>query len=400
MTLRPFVFCVLALVAVPAPAQHTSAPAPSRAAREEPKKEEVLPPRDKSAKREGHDEVPLRESLADQVRAVLEKEKNAKPNLVRRRAGAEPPPVPVLTVEVGKGGNTTVQRGRADPGNAPPADARASVQYQRARAMALTGQAPAAYVDHRGQPMQPVASGVAGRAPAAAGHAAAGVHWSYSGEGGPQAWERLQPEFRTCGAGRRQSPIHIEDTSTLLGPAEPLQFIYTPSSGSVVNNGHTLQVDVEGENTLTVRGSTYRLVQFHFHHPAEERINRRGFAMVAHLVHRNAEGQLAVVAVLMDPGEASPLIHKVWTHLPLEVGDRVRVPAGLIDLNELLPRDQRYYQFMGSLTTPPCTEGVLWMVLKSPVTLGADQLKLFSQLFPNNARPIQASNGRVVREAQ
>ena len=402
MTLRPLALCVLALAAVPALAQPSAAPA--RAAREEPKHEEVLPARGKAAKKEAHDEVPLRESLANQVRAVLEKEKNAKPNLVRRRPGTEPPPVPTITVEVGKRGETKVQRARVeppDPGNAPPADVRTSLQYQRARAIALTGQAPASYVDHRGQPLQPVAAAAApSRAGAMAGHGGGPVHWSYSGEGGPQAWASLQPEFRTCGAGRRQSPIHIEDSATLLGPAEPLQFIYTPSGGSVVNNGHTLQVDVEGENSLTVRGSTYRLVQFHFHHPAEERINRRGFAMVAHLVHRNAEGQLAVVAVLMDPGEPSPLIHKVWTHLPLEVGDRVRVPAGLIDLNELLPKDQRYYQFMGSLTTPPCSEGVLWMVLKSPVTLAADQLKLFSQLFPNNARPIQASNGRVVREAQ
>ena len=129
-------------------------------------------------------------------------------------------------------------------------------------------------------------------------------------------------------------------------------------------------------------------------------MNYKGFAMVAHLVHKNAEGQLAVLAVLFDPGEGSPLIQKVWTHMPLDVNDRVRLPEGLIDLNEALPKDRRYYQFIGSLTTPPCTEGVLWLVLKEPMTLSRDQLKLFTQLFPNNARPIQPSNGRVVREAQ
>jgi carbonic anhydrase len=122
--------------------------------------------------------------------------------------------------------------------------------------------------------------------------------------------------------------------------------------------------------------------------------------MVAHLVHQNAQGQLAVLAVLFDPGEASPMIQKVWTHMPLDAGDRVSLPDGLIDLNETLPKDMRYYQFIGSLTTPPCTEGVLWLVLRQPMTLSREQLKLFAQLFPNNARPTQPGFGRVVREAQ
>lgn len=225
-------------------------------------------------------------------------------------------------------------------------------------------------------------------------------HWSYEGEYGPENWAGVKPEFNACAIGKRQSPVHIQETGTLQGPAEPLQFDYRPSGGSVVNNGHTIQVDLEPGNTLSVRGSTYQLLQFHFHHPAEEKVNYKGFSMVAHLVHKNPEGQLAVVAVLIDPGAANELVHKVWTHMPLDSGDRVRLPAGLIDMRELLPTDQRYYQFMGSLTTPPCTEGVLWHVLKAPVTVSREQLKLFAQLFPMNARPVQALNGRVVRDAQ
>ncbi len=225
-------------------------------------------------------------------------------------------------------------------------------------------------------------------------------HWSYEGDGGPQAWGKLKPEFNTCATGKRQSPIHIEDAVTLQGPAEPIQIDYQPSNGTVVNNGHTIQVDVSGDNSITVRGSTYKLLQFHFHHPSEERINYKSYSMVAHLVHRNREGQLAVVGVLLDPGLANSLINKVWTYMPLDAGDSVRMPLGLVDLNELLPKDQRYYQFMGSLTTPPCTEGVLWMVLKQPVTLSREQLKLFGQLFPNNARPVQSVNARAIREAQ
>lgn len=279
---------------------------------------------------------------------------------------------------------------------------------------------PAAAVAHGPAPTIPVAHGaipnpvaarqqsLRARAAAVAGHgitATGGdhggeVHWSYEGEGGPQSWGKLKPEFNVCAIGKRQSPINIEETATLRGPAEPIQFDYAPSTASVVNNGHTIQVDVVGENSITVRSTHYKLLQFHFHHPSEERVNFRSFAMVVHLVHRNPEGQLAVVAVLLDPGEANPLINKVWTHMPLDSGDRVRMPPGVLNLNELLPKDQRYYQFIGSLTTPPCTEGVLWMVLKQPVAISREQLRLFSQLFPNNARPVQPVNGRAIRDAQ
>jgi len=254
-------------------------------------------------------------------------------------------------------------------------------QYQRARTIALTGHtAPTAVKNASGH-----------------GHE---VHWAYEGEGGPEAWGQLKSEFKTCAVGKRQSPIHIEDGATLQGPAEPIQFSYRASDGMVVNNGHTIQVDVVGDNSITVRGSSYKLLQFHFHHPSEERINQKVFSMVAHLVHRNAEGQLAVVAVLLDPGTANSLINKVWTYMPLDAGDKVRMPAGLLDLSELLPKDQRYYQFLGSLTTPPCTEGVLWLVLKQPTTVSPEQVKLFSQLYPRNARPVQPVNGRPIRDAQ
>jgi carbonic anhydrase len=254
----------------------------------------------------------------------------------------------------------------------------ASRQYIRAKAAALTGH----------------------EAPAAGGHGAGDVHWTYDGETGPQAWANLKPEFNVCAIGKRQSPINIEDSATLQGPAEPIVFNYSPSNGIVVNNGHTIQVDLSGDNSITVRGTNYKLVQFHFHHPSEERVNYKGFAMVAHLVHKSAEGQLAVVAVLLEPGAVNPLINKVWTYMPLDSGDKVRMPTSLVEMNELLPTDQRYYQFMGSLTTPPCSEGVLWLVLKQPMTVSREQLRLFSQLFPNNARPVQSANSRTIRNAQ
>lgn len=317
---------------------------------------------------------------------------------------APPPPAPIaLPVGTAKPG--------AQPRSAATAQASEPAAESRSDPQAAAAKIKAVLDRHRGTEAAPPAHQTSNRVVAAIrnGHAAPEAHggttakghdphWSYEGAYGPENWARVKPEFNVCAIGKRQSPVHIQESGTLQGPAEPLQFDYRPSSGSVVNNGHTIQVDLEPGNTLSVRGSTYELLQFHFHHPSEERVNHRSFAMVAHLVHRNHEGQLAVVAVLIDPGAANGLIHKVWTHMPLDSGDRVRLPAGLIDLRELLPTDQRYYQFMGSLTTPPCTEGVLWNVLKSPVTVSREQLKLFSQIFPNNARPVQALNGRVVRE--
>lgn len=261
-----------------------------------------------------------------------------------------------------------------------PSSHQTSREYIRARAAVLSGHAaPEAHTPAVDQ-----------------GHE---VHWEHQGDNGPQNWAHLKPEFSTCATGQRQSPVHILETDTVPGKAEVLQFDYHPSGGSVVNNGHTVQVDLAGNNTLYVRGSAYKLVQFHFHHPAEERVNYKGFSMVAHLVHKNDEGQLAVVAVLIDPGVENPLIDQVWTRMPLDVNDRVGLPAGLLDMTQLLPTDQRYYQFIGSLTTPPCTEGVLWLVMKQPMTVSREQLKLFTRLYPMNARPIQALNGRLVREA-
>ncbi len=236
------------------------------------------------------------------------------------------------------------------------------------------------------------------QAPMAAEHVDA--HWAYDGARGPLAWADLKPEFASCGNGKLQSPINIDESQTLRGPAEAIAFDYGTSSASVLNNGHTIQIDMAGDNGMTVRGTRYQLLQLHFHHPAEERINHRGFAMVAHLVHKDYMGRLAVVAVLLEPGEANAVIHNFWTFMPLGAGDRVIMPRGSVNLSGLLPKDQRYYQFMGSLTTPPCTEDVLWMILKQPVTLSPAQMRLFAQQFPNNARPVQPINGRVVRDAQ
>ncbi|OYT91785.1 MAG: carbonate dehydratase [Burkholderiales bacterium PBB3] len=293
----------------------------------------------------------------------------------------------VVSVNSGKAGSAPAVDANPTPAAAmAPAVSAANRRINQARAAAISGHMAAT----------PAAAMAAKATEAHSGEA----HWAYEGENGPQAWGNLKPEFNLCATGRRQSPISIEDGATLQGPAEPILFNYLPSNGTVVNNGHTIQVDVVGDNAITVRGSSYRLLQFHFHTPSEEQVNFKRYPMVAHLVHKNAEGQLAVVAVLLDNGSANALIEKVWTYMPLDAGDRVRMPADLLNVGELLPKDQRYYQFMGSLTTPPCSEGVLWMVLKTPMSLSKAQLRLFTQLYPNNARPVQPVNARPVRDAQ
>ncbi len=226
-----------------------------------------------------------------------------------------------------------------------------------------------------------------------AGHAA---HWSYDGEGGPANWGAMKPEFAKCSSGSRQSPIDIRDGIKVQ--LEPVPFDYKPSAFRVIDNGHTVQVNVAPGNSIEVMGRRYELLQFHFHRPSEERIDGRQFDMVAHLVHKDPEGRLAVVAVLLDRGSAQPVVQKVWNNLPLEKGEEV--PArDTLDLNALLPSERSYFTYMGSLTTPPCSEGVLWMVMKQPVTISPEQIGIFARLYPMNARPVQSAAGRLIKES-
>lgn len=221
------------------------------------------------------------------------------------------------------------------------------------------------------------------------------IHWSYEGEGAPRYWAKLKPEYSTCATGLRQSPIDIREGIRV--DLEPIQFDYRQSYVRIVDNGHSIQVNVGEDSSMTVMGQTYHLLQFHFHRPSEERINGKTFDMVIHLVHEDDEGNLAVIAVLLDKGSENPLIQTIWNNLPLEIDQDV-VPSVPIDLNALLPEKRDYYTYMGSLTTPPCTENVLWMVFKQAMPVSAEQINIFSRLYRNNARPIQPSNNRLVKE--
>ncbi|WP_300318608.1 carbonic anhydrase family protein [Accumulibacter sp.] len=230
-----------------------------------------------------------------------------------------------------------------------------------------------------------------------AAYAHADIDWSYEGEGRPENWGKLKPEYASCGTGERQSPIDIRDGFRV--DLEPIQFSYRPSEFRVIDNGHTVQVEVGGSQ-LELLGKHYQLSQFHFHRPSEERINGQSFDMVVHLVHQAEDGKVAVVAVLLEQGMENPVIQAVWNNLPLEKNDYVAPPGQAIDVARLLPEERSYYTYMGSLTTPPCTEDVLWLVLKHTVPISPEQLKIFSRLYPHNARPVQARFSRMIKESR
>ncbi len=223
------------------------------------------------------------------------------------------------------------------------------------------------------------------------------IHWDYEGAGGPDNWSKLDPQNKTCATGDRQSPIDIRDGIKV--DLEPIKFNYRPSTFRITDNGHTVQVEV-GDNSISLTGKTYELVQFHFHRPSEEKVNGQRFDMVVHLVHKSDDGHLAVVAILLEHGNENPFIQTLWNNMPLEKNQPVDPPTATIDLNALLPASRNYYTYMGSLTTPPCSEGVLWLVMKQPAQISQDQINIFGRLYKNNIRPIQPTAGRLIKEGR
>jgi len=223
-------------------------------------------------------------------------------------------------------------------------------------------------------------------------------HWSYSGREGPEHWGDLEPEYATCKLGQHQSPIDIRDAkkSDLSG----IQFDYHASPLHIINNGHTVQINYAPGSSITVGNKRYELKQFHFHHPSEEAINGKHFAMVVHLVHADANGNLAVVGVLLDASAANQLLETLWSHLPQQSGPEQKFDDVQINAIGLLPSDRGYYTFPGSLTTPPCSENVTWYILKTPVAISKEQASAFARIYEHNARPIQPLNGRAVLESK
>ena len=220
--------------------------------------------------------------------------------------------------------------------------------------------------------------------------------WSYEGATGPEHWGDLKSEFAACLAGKEQSPVDIGQVDIKPGTLPEIQFHYKDTPLDLVNTGHSIQVNDAAGSFMDVGGERYQLRQLHFHHPSEERIDGQSFDMVIHLVHANSKGDLAVVAVLVRIGAANETFGKIESSFPETPSER-KPPGVQINPSGLLPPKASYYTFRGSLTTPPCTEGVTWFVLKTPITISADQVKAFAAIFPHNARPIQPLGSRIIQ---
>lgn len=222
--------------------------------------------------------------------------------------------------------------------------------------------------------------------------------WNYTGRFGADKWASLGKEYATCGEGLRQSPIDIR--RTVRGDLPPLQFEYRPVPLSIVDDGHGIEVRVPESGTLEIEGESYALTEIRFHRPGEYQMKGVAYAMSAHLLHQSKSGKIAVVAIPIEAGKEHPLIRTLWSHLPLGQFVPATAPEIKIDPTQLLPAKRGYYTFLGSLTTPPCTEGVLWFVLKTPIQLSKEQLAGFATIYRNNARPVQPVNNRIIKESR
>lgn len=222
-------------------------------------------------------------------------------------------------------------------------------------------------------------------------------HWTYDGAHGAAHWAEIDKGYAECKLGHAQSPIDIK-SAKIDKNAPALEFAYQAKPLALINNGHTVQVNETGAGTLTIGGHTYQIAQFHFHTPSEERIKGKPYDMVAHLVHKDEAGKLAVVAVLFKTGQENVALKPVLDNMPIGAGPEHTVAGVSFNPADLLPAKLGYYHFMGSLTTPPCTEGVSWYVLTTPVELSRAQLAQFRTLYKHNARPVQPGNGREVIE--
>lgn len=231
---------------------------------------------------------------------------------------------------------------------------------------------------------------IASDAPTSPGTAA---HWSYEGAGAPERWGELQSDFKVCQLGLEQTPIDL--ASGIRGDVGTVAYDYKPMPLRLVNNGHTIQVNADPGCAAVIGGTRFELLQFHFHHPSEHLLAGKHFDLECHFVHKSGDGALAVSGIFIRPGATNIALKTLFDSLPAKQGPEVRV-NGTIDISAMLPSSGGYFRYMGSLTTPPCSEGLTWTVHKEPIEASAAQIAKFAALFPKNARPVQQRNRRFV----
>jgi carbonic anhydrase len=216
--------------------------------------------------------------------------------------------------------------------------------------------------------------------------------WGFAGDIGPNTWGSLSEAYAACGTGTQQSPINL--TAPVEADAPAVQIHWRSMPLKVENNGHTIEVVTEAGSFLMLDGVRFNFAQFHFHHLSEHVVEGEPFPMEVHFVHQSEAGNLAVLGVFFMVGESNPALEPIWANMPKTKGEATATTV--IRPIELLPYDEATYRYAGSLTTPPCSEIVSWIVYKEPVEISAEQLKAFADLFPNNARPIQMPNRRYL----
>jgi carbonic anhydrase len=227
----------------------------------------------------------------------------------------------------------------------------------------------------------------------------AAPHWSYSGEHGPTHWGDVAPEDAVCGSGKSQSPINLSSGTAKAGKNGAFKINYEAGAVALLNNGHTVQADIsDSADTVSFDGATYTLAQFHFHTPSEHTVDGKYYPLEIHFVNKDTQGHIAVVGVLVKAGAENKLLAPVFSSLPSSA-----TPAGThagkpvqVDIAAVIPKDHKAYVYAGSLTTPPCTEGVHWIVLAQPIEMSSGQIEAFKKIFHDNHRPIQKASGREV----
>ena len=223
-------------------------------------------------------------------------------------------------------------------------------------------------------------------------------HWGYGGVDNPTKWGELSPEFAACENGQNQSPVDIH--SVEISPVHQatsarIEFNYQPTPLEIVNNGHTIQVNYAEGSSVKIDGQEYKLKQFHFHTPSEHTVNGEAYAMEGHLVHQNQNGEYAVIGLLIEPGSENKLLKNIWENIP-EKGQVKAVREVTINVANLLPQNGLHYHYLGSLTTPPCSEGVNWYIFREPIQASLEQIQQFHAIYSVNSRPIQPINDRSI----
>jgi carbonic anhydrase len=221
------------------------------------------------------------------------------------------------------------------------------------------------------------------------------VHWSYGGSRNPTRWGELSEDYILCETGKSQSPIDLPQEIPADETAQPINFNYQRIPLTIKNNGHTIQVNYAPGSSIQINGETYQLLQFHFHTPSEHTVDEKAYGMEMHLVHQNHAGNFAVVGVLIEEGEENYFLQPLWDHFLESEGEK-KLEKLMINAQSLLPEKREYYRYDGSLTTPPCSEGVNWYVMKTPIEASAEQIEQFMKIYQMNARPVQPLNRRKI----